>query len=117
MRFAGKLVGQPAVATPQTSDHVPSPPPVAQKGAWLGLGRIADQGAIGLVGLVLAARVSVEGFAALAILLVGYSVSATLGDLGLGHEMLRLGAADRARRSMLDWVRSIAVVSLSLIHI
>ncbi len=109
-------VGKPTrpLAEPATgpSDIASTESPVTQKGAWMALGRIVDQGALGIIGLVLAARVSVENFAVLAALLVGYSVSATLGDLGLGHELLRLKPGDTADRKMLTRVRLVAGLCL-----
>ncbi len=84
-------------------------PGVARRGAWMVLGRIADQGAIGLAGVVLAARLSVPDYAPVALILVAHSIAATLSDLGLAHEMLRLGSGETGDRRMLRFVRLVNV--------
>ncbi len=85
---------------------------VAKKGAWMALGRVADQAALGIAGLVLAARLSVDAYAAVALVLVGHSVAATLSDLGLAHELLRLAPGERASSHYLRAVRAINVLCL-----
>lgn len=111
MKPVGKSAAPP-VGSPASGLEQPNPAKsVAHKGAWLALGRIVDQGTIGVVGLVLAARVSVQQFAALAIVLIGFSISATLGDLGIGHEMLRLRHDETADQRMLSRVRTLAIFS------
>jgi O-antigen/teichoic acid export membrane protein len=80
----------------------------------MAVGRIADQAALGIAGLVLAARLSVESYAAVALVLVGHSVGATLSDLGLAHELLRLGPGERAALRYLRAVRVVNVACLAI---
>lgn len=54
------------------------------------VGRLAEQGAIGLVTLVLAARLPVTAFAPIGGLLVANSVAITVADFGMGSELMRL---------------------------
>lgn len=73
----------------------------------MAVGRIADQAALGLAGVVLAARLSVDAYAPVALILVCHSVAATLSDLGLAHELLRLATGERAAVRYLRAVRAV----------
>lgn len=63
--------------------------PSGRDGLALGIGRAAEQGAYGLVMLVLAARMEVAAYGPIAVLFVVNSVALTLADLGVAHDLLR----------------------------
>ncbi len=96
-----------------STDRETSDRGVAGRGAWMVLGRIADQGALGLTGLILAARLSVADYAPVALILVAHSLAATLSDLGLAHEMLRLAPGESGNRRDLLMVRAVNIVCLA----
>lgn len=100
--------------SPVSVDPLATNPGVAKRGAWMALGRIADQGVLGFAGLLLASRLSVADYAPVALILVAHSVAGTLSDLGLAHEMLRLGTDDQADRRL---IRSVRAVNLACIAI
>lgn len=97
-----------------TVDPLATNPGIARRGAWMALGRLADQGVLGLAGLLLAARLSVSDYAPVALILVAHSMAATLSDLGLAHEMLRLGPNERGPRRQLRSVRAVNIGCLCL---
>jgi O-antigen/teichoic acid export membrane protein len=72
-----------------------------RRGGWLSTARILDQGALGLVTVLLAARVGVDAYAPVAVLLVGFAAATTLADVGVAHELLRLRHGERADRRVL----------------
>lgn len=75
-------------------------PRISRVFAALTLGRVMEQGLLGLAMLLLAARLGVRDFAPVSVLFVVNSLSATLADHGVAYSVLRLppGTALDARQ-------------------
>lgn len=73
------------------------------------LGRMFDQGALGVVTLLLARWLPVSEFAAASVLLIVNSVAVTLADLGLGYAVLALSRSDRIEIRILQRLRVLNV--------
>lgn len=63
----------------------------------LAVSRFADQAVLGLVGVLLAWRLGVDGFVPVSVLLILNSLSVSLADFGLGNELLRTGVRRLSR--------------------
>src|SRR5690606_1743537 len=78
------------VMTSATVTTTATKPRISRVFAALTLGRVMEQGLLGLAMLLLAARLGVRDFAPVSVLFVVNSLSATLADHGVAYSVLRL---------------------------
>lgn len=88
-----------------TSTAPAAKPRISRVFAALTLGRVMEQGLLGLAMLLLAARLGVRDFAPVSVLFIVNSLSATLADHGLAYSVLRLPPGTTINRRQLRTVR------------
>jgi PST family polysaccharide transporter len=87
--------------------ETPTAPPTARTGAYLGVGRAAEQGAYGIAMLVLAARMGPSSYGPVAAVFLANSIALTLADLGVAHDLLRWAAGRAYPRRTVQLQRGI----------
>jgi O-antigen/teichoic acid export membrane protein len=98
--------------------HERSGPPRDNRTAHLLLGRIAEQGSLGLTTILAARYLPVDEFAAASVVLVVNSIALAVADLGLSYTILARppdqAVASRSLHLVRSWGLAIAVVGASV---